>query len=134
MSANRCPTHDASLQLLPFQPATGPFCVRHIPKRKDEALSFRADVIEGNIGWGLHFVERLNSSLAITVMFVVSLIFGVGFAVYWSIWKKDIQGAFGVASYVESVVTLGVMAWQVWSVWRVGNIRRAEKARLSAHI
>lgn len=28
---------------------------------------------------------------------------------------KDVQGAFGVASYVTSVVTLAVMTWQMWS-------------------
>jgi len=90
--------------------------LRHIPKRKDKALSFRSDLIEGNTGWGLHFAEGPNSSLAVTVMFSVSLILGIVFAVCWSIWRKDVQGAFGVASYVTSVITLAVMTWQMWAV------------------
>jgi hypothetical protein len=92
------------------------FYFPHIPRRKEQALSFRPDLIEGNTGWGLHFVEGLNSSLAVTVMFAVSLILGVVFAVCWSIWRKDVQGAFGVASYVTSVITLAVMTWQMWTV------------------
>ncbi|KAG4433705.1 hypothetical protein IFR05_010814 [Cadophora sp. M221] len=98
------------------QPKSTSLYLRHIPKRIDKALSFRADVIEGNTGWGLHFVEKLNSSLAVTVLFSISLIIGITFAVCWSVWKKDIQGAFGVASYVTSVVTLAVMTWQMWSI------------------
>jgi len=90
--------------------------LRHIPKRRDKALSFRSDLIEGNTGWGLHFVEVLNSSLAVTVMFSISVILGIVFAICWSIWRKDVQGAFGVASYVTSVITLAVMAWQMWAV------------------
>lgn len=49
-------------------------------------------------------------------MFVVTLVIGVVFAVCWSIWKKDVEGAFGVAAYVTSVMTLAVMTWQMWSV------------------
>lgn len=98
------------------QPPTTSLYLRHIPKRKDKALSFRADVVEGNTGWGLHFVEKLNGSLAVTVMFSVSLLLGIVFAVCWSIWRKDVQGAFGVASYVTSVVTLAVMTWQMWAI------------------
>ncbi|PVH84838.1 hypothetical protein DL98DRAFT_651555 [Cadophora sp. DSE1049] len=98
------------------QPQSTSLYLRHIPKRKDKALSFRADLIEGNTGWGLHFVEKSNGSLPMTVLFAVSLIVGIVFAVCWSYWKEDVQGAFGVASYVTSVVTLAVMTWQMRSV------------------
>ncbi|KAH9223940.1 hypothetical protein DL95DRAFT_378835 [Leptodontidium sp. 2 PMI_412] len=100
------------------QPPNSSLYLRHIPKRIDKALSFRADVIEGNTGWGLHFVENLNTSLAVTVLFAISLILGIVFAVCWSILKKDVQGAFGVASYVTSVVTLAVMTWRMWSIYK----------------
>jgi membrane-bound metal-dependent hydrolase YbcI (DUF457 family) len=95
------------------------FYFRHIPRRKDQALSFRPGVIEGNTGWGLHFIEGLNSSLAVTVMFSVSLILGIVFPICWSIWRKGVHGAFGVASYVTSVITLAVMTWQMWAVWTI---------------
>ncbi len=98
------------------QPTNTSLYLRHIPKRKDKAFSFRADLIDGNTGWGLHFVENLNSALAVTVMFAISLTLGIVFAICWTIWKKDVQGAFGVASYVTSVLTLAVMTWQMWAV------------------
>lgn len=98
------------------QPQNTSLYLRHTLKRIDKALSFRTDVIEGNTGWGLQSVEKLNSSLAVTVLFYVSLILGIVFAVHWSIWKKDVQGAFGLASYVMSVVALAVMTWQMWSI------------------
>jgi hypothetical protein len=49
-------------------------------------------------------------------MFVVSLVIGVVFAVLWIVYKKDIQGAFGVAAYVTSVMALAVTSWQMWAV------------------
>jgi len=96
-------------------PLTTSLYLRHIPKRKNQALHFQPDKIEGNTGWGLHFVESLNGSLAVTVMFAISLALGVVFAVCWSVWKKDVQGAFGVAAYMTSVMTLAVMTWQMWT-------------------
>ncbi|KAL2074100.1 hypothetical protein VTL71DRAFT_7878 [Oculimacula yallundae] len=99
----------------PSQPQNTSLYLRHIPKRRDKALSFRAELLEGNTGWGLHFVEKLNGSLAVTVLFSISLVVGIVFAVCWAILKKDIQGAFGVASYVTSVLTLAAMTWQMWS-------------------
>jgi len=99
------------------QPQNTSLYLRHMPKRKRNALSFHADQVKGNTGWGLHFVEKWNDSLAVTVLFSVSLVVGVVFAVCWSVWKKDVQGAFGVASYVTSVVTLGVMTWQMWLMY-----------------
>jgi len=98
------------------QPLETSLYLRHIPKRKEQALSFRPDLFDAITGWGLHFVEGLNSALAVTVMFSISLILGIVFAICWSVWKQDVQGAFGVASYVTSVITLAVMTWQMWTV------------------
>lgn len=98
------------------QPLNTSLYLRHIPKRKDQALSFQPDAIEDQTGYGLHFVEKLNSSLAVTVMFVISLVVGIVFGIWWSIRRQDVQGAFGVASYVTSVIALAVVTWQMWSV------------------
>lgn len=98
------------------QPLNTYLYLRHIPKRKERALAFRGGSVDALTGWGLHFVEGLNGALAVTVMFGVSLFMGIVFAIYWSVWRHDVQGAFGVASYVTSVVTLGVMTWQMWAV------------------
>lgn len=88
--------------------------LRLVPKKRDRPLEVRLDKLDGNPGWGLHFVEAVNRSLAVTVAFLLSLILGLGFAVAWTVLKKDIQGAFGVAAYVTSVVALAVMTWQMW--------------------
>ncbi len=116
----KCPPIGASHMMHLFtsctaQPLNTSLYLRHIPKRKDKALSFCADLIDAQTGYGLHFVERKNSALAVTVMFIVSLIVGLVFGVWWTVRKQDIQGAFGVASYVTSVITLAVMAWQMRS-------------------
>jgi len=39
---------------------------------------------------------------------------------------KDVQGAFGVASYVTSVVTLAVMTWQMWSMYVLRHFSLAD--------
>ncbi len=98
------------------QPLNTSLYLRHIPKRKEQALSFRPDLVDAITGWGLLFVEGLNSALAMIVMFAVSVLLGVVFAVCWTVWRQDSQGAFGVASYVTIVVTLAVMTWQMWAV------------------
>lgn len=64
----------------------------------------------------MHFVENVNSSLAVTAMLAVSLTTGVTFVICWSVWKEDVQGAFGVAAYVTSVMTMAVMTWQMWAI------------------
>lgn len=96
-------------------PVSTSLYLEHIPKRRNQALGFQSDKIDGNTGWGLHFVESLNGSLAVSVLFVISLVLGIVFAVCWSIYKKDVQGAFGVSAYVTSVMTLAVMTWQMWT-------------------
>ncbi|PMD58343.1 uncharacterized protein K444DRAFT_430978 [Hyaloscypha bicolor E] len=117
----KCPPIGASHMMHLFtscsaQPLDTSLYLRYIPKRKELALSFRPDLVDAITGWGLHFVEGLNSALAVTVMFSVSLVLGIVFAICWSVWKQDVQGAFGVASYVTSVITLAVMTWQMWTV------------------
>ncbi|KAJ8065344.1 hypothetical protein OCU04_006032 [Sclerotinia nivalis] len=91
------------------------FYLRRIPRRKIEPIVFKANSLDDNLGWGLHFVEGLNTSLAMTFMFIVSSILGIAFAICWIMLEKDIEGAFGVAAYVTSVATLAVMTWQMWA-------------------
>jgi hypothetical protein len=62
---------------------------------------------------GTPFVETLNTSLAMTVMFIASSVTGLVFAIAWSVLKMDLQGAFGVTAYITSISTLAVMAWQM---------------------
>lgn len=90
------------------------FYLQRIPRRKIEPIAFKANSLNANLGWGLHFVEGSNTALAVTVMFILSSSLGIAFAICWVILEKDIQGAFGVAAYITSVITLAVMTWQMW--------------------
>ncbi|TGO34116.1 hypothetical protein BHYA_0212g00210 [Botrytis hyacinthi] len=92
------------------------FYLQRIPRRKIEPIAFNVNRLSEDLGWGLHFVEGLNTSLAISVMFILSSVLGIAFAICWTVLEKDIQGAFGVAAYITSVMTLAVMTWQLWAL------------------
>ncbi|KAF7897129.1 hypothetical protein EAF00_005357 [Botryotinia globosa] len=57
------------------------FYLQRIPHRKIEPIAFNTNRLSENLGWGLHFVKGLNTSLAITVMFILSLVLGIAFAI-----------------------------------------------------
>jgi len=40
----------------------------------------------------------------------------LGFAICWSVWKKDMQDAFGVAAYITGVMGPAVTTWQMWAL------------------
>ncbi|KAF2644497.1 hypothetical protein P280DRAFT_513968 [Massarina eburnea CBS 473.64] len=76
------------------------------PKRR-ERLDF-------GMGWGINLVEGF---LAQKIWAVFMMVFGVGsavFAVVWAVKKRDIQGAFGVASWVVTLTGLAVGGIQAW--------------------
>ncbi|RDW66050.1 hypothetical protein BP6252_09685 [Coleophoma cylindrospora] len=88
------------------------FYLRRIPKKTIQPLVFDPKRADGNAGWGLNFVEVLDQSLAAKVMFVLSLVLGLGFGISWSVMEKDVSGGFGVAAYIVAVLTLAVVIWQ----------------------
>ena len=54
-------------------------------------------------GWGLHYQEGQDFDLLMGVVFIV-LVASLLFGVLWSYFKHDVQGAFGVASYMVTAV------------------------------
>jgi hypothetical protein len=50
-------------------------------------------------GWGIYYQEGLNWRIITLTMVVVFILVSL-FGVLWAYYKKDIQGAFGVSSYV----------------------------------
>ena len=50
-------------------------------------------------GWGLHFQEGQDFGI-LAGMLVIALVASMLFAVLWSYFRDDVQGAFGVASYI----------------------------------
>jgi hypothetical protein len=100
-----CP-HDASDDIS---------CVQRFPKKLRGMLEFSRG--GENKGWGIYFEEdlvvfsRFPALVSMTGV-VASLVFGV----YWNITQQDIQGAWGVASWITSVVPLILFAWHSWIV------------------
>lgn len=77
---------------------------RRICGRLDEGLTEPAE------GWGIYYQEDLNVDMVITVIFGIFLLGSLLFGVLWSALKMDIQGAFGVSSYVMTASGI-VTAW-----------------------
>ena len=77
------------------------------PKKRKEKLTICSQ--EGiSTGWGLHFVE---SWAMLHVWILILLMFGIGsliFGVCWAVLKQDVQGAFGVAAWMTTLVGIGV--------------------------
>lgn len=51
-------------------------------------------------GWGVYYQEGVDFDTIITVVFVAFLLASLLFAVLWTKFEMDIQGAFGVSSYM----------------------------------
>lgn len=61
-------------------------------------------------GWGIYYEEGVDFDLIIGVVFVVFLLASLLFAILWTRLEMDIQGAFGVSSYM--VTASGIfLAW-----------------------
>lgn len=81
-------------------------CLRAPKKRKN-----KLEICQGqhtNVGWGIQIVEGWIISrvwlLTLTLFLFGSLVFGIG----RSVVQQDVQGAFGVASYMVNLVVLVV--------------------------
>jgi len=87
-----------------------------LPKKKDGPIEFCQEKTDGNTGYGLHFVEMLNSTLALTVFFIVDIAASLVFGVCWSILERDLQDAWTIAAWISSILALTVVTWQAWAV------------------
>lgn len=67
---------------------------RRICGKLDEGLAEPAE------GWGIYYQEGLDASMLVNVLFGIFLLGSMLFGVLWSLLKMDIQGAFGVSSYM----------------------------------
>jgi hypothetical protein len=59
-------------------------------------------------GWGLYYEEGWNIGLIIGVIVGITISAGLLFGIYWTIAKTDIQGAWGVSSYMVTSCALVV--------------------------
>ncbi|CAI6337867.1 unnamed protein product [Periconia digitata] len=72
----------------------------------------RRERLDSGMGWGISLVEGFQAP---KVWAVIMMGFGIGsavFAAFWTIRKGDMQGAFGVASWLVTFAGLGVAGLQ----------------------
>ncbi|KAG9388551.1 hypothetical protein A1F94_001443 [Pyrenophora tritici-repentis] len=81
-----------------------------VPKRNWGELSGRPD--EPAEGWGFYFEEGWDFDVVVNIAFVVFMLASLLFGVLWTVLKSDIQGAFGVSSYIVTLSGL-VIAFAV---------------------
>lgn len=80
------------------------WCLDRLPKKLGQRFENG-----GSSGWGIHIVEGPDwyvISVLLGVMFLVTGIVGI----LWSILKSDVQGGFGIASYLAVLVTAAMSA------------------------
>jgi hypothetical protein len=72
--------------------------IEHFPKNIKEMLQFaRAGE---NKGWGLYLEEGPELTVYIVLLSVLGVLGSLVFGTWWNIEKEDIQGAWGVASWI----------------------------------
>lgn len=54
-------------------------------------------------GWGVYYQEDWDRDLITVMVFLVFLVASVLFGALWSVYKFDIQGAFGISAYMVAV-------------------------------
>jgi hypothetical protein len=77
---------------------------RRICGKLDEGLT------EPAVGWGMYYQEGLDRTMIVNVLFGLFLLSSLLFGVLWSVLKMDIQGAFGVSSYIMTASGI-IIAW-----------------------
>jgi hypothetical protein len=92
------------------------FVLQQLPKRTKGEL--KGTIGRPAEGWGIHFQEGWDFDLLIGLVLAVFLVGSLLFAVLWSHFKLDVQGAFGVSSYM--VTASGIFV--AWFANRAGKL------------
>lgn len=62
------------------------------------------------VGWGIYYEEGLNADVVINIALAILVLGSLLFGILWSVLEMDIQGAFGVSSYMVTASGI-VIAW-----------------------
>lgn len=87
-----------------------PVCFARVPRKLHERLFYKS-LADRNEGWGVCFIEGVSWSRG-CLFGLVGVMASTMFGVAWTVLKDDIQGGFGVASYMLAVLVLGLGALQ----------------------
>lgn len=80
--------------------------LNQIPKRNCGEL--KADGKIPTDGWGLYYEEDWNIGLILGAIAAISILTSLVFGICWTVIKADIQGAWGVSSYMVTTCALVV--------------------------
>jgi hypothetical protein len=86
------------------------FVFKQLPKKLKGEL--KGELGQAVDGWGLYYHQDRDYDKLISIALVICLMGSLLFAVLWSYFKWDVQGAFGVSSYMVTVSGV-VVAWIV---------------------
>lgn len=78
--------------------------LNQFPKRMTGDL--QAELDKEVLRWGIHFREGLNWTKIWGSVLVIPVLGSFLFGILWSVFKKDIQGAFGVASWLITLCSI----------------------------
>ncbi|RMZ74476.1 transcription factor c2h2 [Pyrenophora seminiperda CCB06] len=96
------PKHLAHMLKCPLQiNDKGTWVFDLVPKRNWGELSSRPD--EPTEGWGFYFEEGWDFDIVANIAFFVFMLGSLLFGILWTVLKSDIQGAFGVSSYIVTL-------------------------------
>jgi len=87
-----------------------PVCYSRVPRKLRERLC-AAPGIGRNDGWGICFIEGVSWP-RVCALGLAGVLASTMFGIVWTVVKDDIQGGFGVASYMLGVLVLGLGALQ----------------------
>lgn len=78
-----------------------------IPKKLKERLEVCPHK-GSSLGWGIYFIEGWHLGIVTLLAYAILVLVSFVFFVCWTVFKQDVQGASGVATYVLAFLTLGV--------------------------
>jgi len=87
-----------------------PVCYSRVPRKLRERLA-AAPGIGMSEGWGICFIEGVSWP-RVCALGLAGVLASTLFGVVWTVVQDDIQGGFGVASYMLGVLVLGLGALQ----------------------
>lgn len=79
---------------------------KQLPKRMDSPLKAGCD--EFIPGWGIYFEDGWNYKKIYLLIMLATLISSLIFGICWSIFKLDVQAAFGITSCWISAAAMGL--------------------------
>jgi hypothetical protein len=90
------------------------FWLLRLPRKLKDSI-LRSNNAAVAFGWGVHIDEGPNFNIIFWINLAALMTSGI-FAAIWTLYKKDFQGAFGLACWLVAVLNTLILAF-IWK-WR----------------